>query len=137
MGFKMQLRSEWNIELRENNKTPTPLIMNGSESKMTSEGTLVEINNSQNNLSPGPYDMRESLLTQLHEAIVEIHKKAMTGRITKPENEKVRIQWFKALAYSCSIYNQIQKDVEMDELKEEVETLKKQIEQINNGQMGE
>lgn len=111
--------------------------MNGSESKMTSEGTLVEINNSQNNLSPGPYDMRESLLTQLHEAIVEIHKKAMTGRITKPENEKVRIQWFKALAYSCSIYNQIQKDVEMDELKEEVETLKKQIEQINNGQMGE
>lgn len=94
---------------------------------MTEGNTTLGINEDSNNIILPRYDSRELVLNQLHDAIECIHKKAMNGRVTKPENEKVRIQWFKALAYTCSIYNQIQRDVEMDELKEEIETLKKQI----------
>lgn len=104
---------------------------------MTTGDNTCGLNGGSNNLDLPRYDNRELVLNQLHEAIECIHNKAMNGRITKPENEKVRIQWFKALAYTCSIYNQIQRDVEMDELKEEFETLKKQIKEVNNSQMGE
>ncbi len=104
---------------------------------MTEDNTTLGINEDANNILLPRYDSRELVLSQLHDAIECIHNKAMNGRITKPENEKVRIQWFKALAYTCSIYNQIKRDVEMDEFKEELETLKKQIEQVNSSQMEE
>ncbi len=51
-----------------------------------------------------PYDNRESILIKLDEVIEFLHKRALTGRITKPETDKIRINWFKALAYTCSIY---------------------------------
>ncbi len=78
------------------------------------------------------YDDRNIILHRLNDAIDYIHHKAMKGRITNEKNEKVRIAWFKALAYACSIYNQIKRDVEMDELREEVENLKNQIETLDN-----
>lgn len=104
---------------------------------MTENNTALGIKEDENNISLPRYDSRQLVLSQLHDALDCMHHKAMNGRITKPENEKVRIQWFKTFAYTCSIYNQIQRDVEMDELREELETLKKQIKQVNNGQMEE
>ena len=76
------------------------------------------------------YDDRDLILSNLNEAIDYIHNKAMKGRITNEKNEKVRIQWFKSLAYACSIYNQIKRDIELDQLKDQMETLKNQIENM-------
>jgi len=77
------------------------------------------------------YDSRENVLSRLDEVIKILHTKATSGRVKNPNNEKVRIQWFRVLAYTCSIYNQIKRDVEMDELKEEIETLKNQIKSLD------
>lgn len=98
---------------------------------MTVESNTLPINKDFESLEIRSYDGRESILTNLHEAIETLHHKAINGRVTNPENEKVRIQWFKALAYTCSVYNQIQKDVELDELKDEIKKLQKQIENAN------
>lgn len=98
---------------------------------MTLESNTLQINEDFETLEIKPYNGRESILINLHEAIETLHHKAITGRVTNPENEKVRIQWFKALAYTCSVYNQIQKDVELDELKDEIKKLQKQIENAN------
>lgn len=86
-----------------------------------------------NNVGPlVEFDERELILRKLNDAIDYLHHKAMKGRVTDAKNEKVRIAWFKALAYSCSIYNQIKRDVELDQLREEVETLKNHIEMLDN-----
>lgn len=73
------------------------------------------------------YDERDLILSKLHDAIDYLHDKSMKGRIHDANTEKVRIQWFKALAYACSIYNQIKRDVELDELRDEIENLKNSI----------
>jgi hypothetical protein len=83
-----------------------------------------EINESTNDLKVMSYDNRQSILIKLDEVIEFLHKKSLHGRITKPETDKIRIAWFKALAYTCSIYSQIKRDVDLDELKEEVEEIK-------------
>lgn len=75
-------------------------------------------------IKQAPIESRERLLAKLDEVIDFLHKKAIQGRIKNPENEKVRIQWFKALTYACSIYNQIKRDVELDEVKEDMEEIK-------------
>lgn len=79
------------------------------------------------------YDDRDLILSKLNDAIEYLHNKALTGRVIDAKNEKVRIAWFKTLAYACSIYNQIKRDIELDELKEEMETLKNQINNMENG----
>lgn len=78
------------------------------------------------------FDDRDLILHKLNDAIDYLHNKALKGRVTDAKNEKVRIAWFKALAYSCSIFNQIKRDVELDQLREEVETLKNHIETLDN-----
>ena len=77
------------------------------------------------------YDDRKIVLSKLNYAIDYIHHKATNGRITKPENEKVRIQWFRVLAYTCSIYNQIKRDMELEKLQEEIKKLSEEISRIN------
>lgn len=67
---------------------------------------------------------RELVLSKLSEAIDFLHNKALNGKIRDEKTEKVRIAWFKALSYSCSIYNQISRDNELDVLKEDIEELK-------------
>jgi hypothetical protein len=78
------------------------------------------------------FDDRDLILHKLNDAIDYLHHKAIKGRVTDAKSEKVRIAWFKALAYACSIYNQIKRDIELDQLKEEVETLKNHIETLDN-----
>ena len=71
---------------------------------------------------------RELILSKLEDAIEYIHKKSIKGHIQDKENEKVRIQWFKALSYACSTYNNISRDSDLDDLKKEVEELKTLLE---------
>lgn len=73
------------------------------------------------------YDSRESILSNLDNVIEILYKKTTKGRIKNPDNDKVRIQWFRVLAYTCSIYNQIKRDIDLDELKEEIEALREEI----------
>ena len=90
-----------------------------------------EINESINDLKVMSYDNRESILIKLDEVIEFLHKRALTGRITKPETDKIRISWFKALAYTCSIYSQIKRDVDLDQLNEKIETMNNEIKKLN------
>ena len=99
---------------------------------MSTDGKRVIIKNDNCEINPVSYDSREMLLIKLDEVIDFLHHKALNGRIVKPENEKVRIQWFKAMTYACSIYNQIKRDVELDQLKDEIEILKSQINSLED-----
>jgi hypothetical protein len=97
---------------------------------MTADDITLTIKD-ESKINPSSYDSREMLLVKLDEVIDFLHHKAIKGRIVKPENEKVRIQWFKAMTYACSIYNQIKRDVEIDELDNKVLELTEKIEEIN------
>jgi len=76
------------------------------------------------------FDDRDIILSKLNEAIDYLHKKSMNGRITNDKNEKVRIAWFKALAYACSIYNQIKKDADLEDLQRQVQELSDEIKRM-------
>lgn len=99
---------------------------------MTLADEETKIIDKNDNLSPGFYDNRENILSYLDEVIKLLHNKAVKGRVKNPDSDKIRIQWFRVLAYTCQIYNQIKKDVELDELKEEIETLKIQIDKMKD-----
>jgi|BioPla2DNA2_1021312.scaffolds.fasta_scaffold45963_2 hypothetical protein len=77
------------------------------------------------------FDDRDIILSKLNEAIDYLHNKSMKGRITNDKNEKVRIAWFKALAYACSIYNQIKKDADLEDLQRQVQELSEQIKRMD------
>ncbi|KXB06740.1 hypothetical protein AKJ51_02970 [candidate division MSBL1 archaeon SCGC-AAA382A20] len=66
---------------------------------------------------------RKQMLRFLDVGIQEALYKIENGRIRKPENEKVRIQWIKALGYLANSYRQLIKDKELEELAERVEKL--------------
>lgn len=55
------------------------------------------------------YDDRELVLIKLNEAIDYLHKKGIKGKYQNKENEKLRIQYLKALAYTCNVYSSIKK----------------------------
>lgn len=93
------------------------------------EPKIIEDNN---DLNSDFYDSRENILSRLDEVIKIIHNKAVKGRVKNPETEKIRIQWFRVLAYACQIYNQIEKDIELDELKKEVEQLWDSLDEKND-----
>jgi hypothetical protein len=76
------------------------------------------------------YDTREGLLYRLDEVIQYLYEKAMKGRIREAENEKVRVQWFKTLLHACNTYNQIKKDVDLEELEAKIEKLSQDIKEL-------
>lgn len=67
---------------------------------------------------------REEILEVLSSAISNLDHKITKGRITNPENEKIRINQYKTLAYSCHTYNNILKDKQLDNLAKELENIK-------------
>lgn len=77
------------------------------------------------------YDDRDRILSKMMDSIEWLHNKANNGRITNKDVQitKARVSVFKALAYMCSVYNQIKKDIEIDELNEKIENL---IDEIKN-----
>ena len=68
----------------------------------------------------------EGMLETLDVAIDEAQRKIENGRVRSPENEKVRIKWVRALAYSLNVRRQIANDRDLEELAAEVEALKKE-----------
>ena len=66
---------------------------------------------------------RDEILELLEDGIAEAHEKVTSGRVYNPENEKVRIQWIRALAYASGQYRQLIKDKELEEIHERIEAL--------------
>ena len=65
-----------------------------------------------------------SMLERLDTAIEEAERKIESGRVRSPENEKVRIKWIRALAYTINVRRQVAADRDLEELAAEIERLK-------------
>jgi len=66
---------------------------------------------------------REQALKWLEVGLKEALHKVESGRIRKPENERVRIRWVKALGYLINSYRQLLKDQDLDSLAERISDL--------------
>jgi hypothetical protein len=65
----------------------------------------------------------ESMLDSLDVAIDEAQRKIESGRVYEPENEKVRIKWIRALAYTINVRRQVANDRDLEDLAERLEAL--------------
>jgi hypothetical protein len=72
---------------------------------------------------------RAAILGTLQEAITYLQHKGLKGRMVS-EKEKTRIQYIRALIYAISVYNKILQDKELDQLRDEVETLKSHMKKL-------
>ena len=90
---------------------------------MSTDASTGASNDTGEDLDPTDYD---AMLDTLDVAIDEARYKVENGRVRSPENEKVRIKWVRALAYAVNVRRQVANDRELQELAEEVETLKEQ-----------
>ncbi len=68
---------------------------------------------------------RDNYLLILNDAINQLHHKAVNGRIRDAKNEKVKIDYFRALIYAISTANNVYKDKQIDKLVDDLEMLKK------------
>lgn len=66
------------------------------------------------------------MLETLDAAIEEARKKVESGRVYDADNEKVRIKWIRALAYSVNVRRQVTTDRDLQELSERIEELEEQ-----------
>ena len=73
-----------------------------------------------------------AMLDTLDVAIEEAQRKIESGRVYDAENEKVRIKWIRALAYTINVRRQVANDRDREELAEEIERIKAQM----NAQQG-
>lgn len=69
----------------------------------------------------------DDMLSSLDAAIEEAQRKVESGRVYDVENEKVRIKWIRALAYSVNVRRQVTNDRDLAELAEEVDELKERF----------
>lgn len=69
---------------------------------------------------------REEMLDLLEDGIEEAHRKVENGRVYDAENEKVRIQWIRALGYAVGQYRQLIKDRDLEEMNERLEAIEEQ-----------
>ena len=65
----------------------------------------------------------QAMLDTLDVAIEEARHKIESGRVYDPENEKVRIKWIRALAYTVNVRRQVANDRDLEELAERIEAL--------------
>lgn len=68
----------------------------------------------------------EAMLDTLDVAIEEAKRKVESGRVYDADNERVRIKWIRALAYAVSVRRKITNDRDLEELADEIETLKEE-----------
>ena len=71
---------------------------------------------------------RDEILELLEDGIAEAHEKVTSGRVYNPENEKVRIQWIRALAYAAGQYRQLMKDKDLEEMEQRLQRIEEQQE---------
>lgn len=67
---------------------------------------------------------RDNYLLILNDAINTLHHKAVNGRVRDAKNERVKIDYFRALIYAISTANSVYKDKQLDKLEKDVELLK-------------
>lgn len=60
----------------------------------------------------------------MNDAINTLHHKAVNGRVRDAKNERVKIDYFRALIYAISTANSVYKDKQLDKLEKDVELLK-------------
>ena len=68
---------------------------------------------------------RDNYLFILNDAIQYLHHKAVNGKVRNPKNEKVKIDYFRALIYAVNTANAVYKDKQLDKLESDLEKLKK------------
>ncbi|MFC6724214.1 hypothetical protein ACFQE1_07470 [Halobium palmae] len=66
---------------------------------------------------------RDVVLGYLEGALEEAHEKVESGRVYDAENEKVRIQWIRGLAYVAGQYRQLKKDKDLEEMEARLERI--------------
>ena len=69
-------------------------------------------------------NQRDNYLIILNDAIQYLHHKAVNGRIRDAKNERVRIDYFRALVYAISTANGVYKDKQLDKMENDIEMLK-------------
>ena len=69
-------------------------------------------------------DDRDNFLFILNDAINYLHDKAIKGRIRDAKNERVKIDYFRALVYAISTANNVYKDKQLDQMEKDIEMLK-------------
>jgi hypothetical protein len=80
---------------------------------------------------------RELILKELNTAHKELKYKSMKGRTRSPENDRIKVQWFKTWIYCLNSMATVLKEKELDELKESVEEMKKTINNTPGGDNSE
>jgi hypothetical protein len=68
------------------------------------------------------------MLDTLDVAIEEAQRKIENGRVRSPENEKVRVKWIRALAYTINVRRQVASDRDLEELADQVDVLSEELE---------
>ena len=77
--------------------------------------------------------MREQLLEQLNPLIADFIVKAKNGRIKDKELAKIRISYANSLANLIRAYNGLLRDKEMEDLMQEIEDIKNELKQNQEG----
>lgn len=77
---------------------------------------------------------RDKILELLSESIGKLKNKIDNGRIKDEKKEKLKIEQYRALIYSCNTYNSVLKDKQLDDLDNQLTELKTLLinQQYNN-----
>lgn len=70
---------------------------------------------------------RDNYLFILNDAINYLHHKAVNGKIRDAKNEKIKIDYFRALIYAINTANSVYKDKQIDKMESDIELLKNAI----------
>ena len=81
-------------------------------------------------------DDRKDVLDDLNEAMDEALRKFTEGRVRNPENEKVRIQWFRAYVYAVATRRQLVSDIEEAEHEDRIERLEQTLANLTAAKPG-
>ena len=77
-------------------------------------------------------DDRKDVLGNLDEAMDEAFRKFTNGRVRNPENEKVRIQWFRAYVYAVATRRQLVSDIEEAEHEDRIARLERALSDVTS-----
>lgn len=66
------------------------------------------------------------MLDTLDVAIDEARRKVESGRVYDEANERVRIKWIRALAYTVNVRRQVTTDRDLEDLAERIEAIENQ-----------
>lgn len=94
------------------------MAKNKTKNKKRNEDAVIQVD-----LMP-QLKSRQEVLGILSDAIDKQHDKVTKGRIFNPENEKIKISMWKSLVHTCHTYNQILKDMQIDEIKYELQEIR-------------